>query len=343
LCAEIPKRPAAGLPWYVFLFLFCVTVLSACATPLHVTVVAPESDHLAWQSARILQRDADAEGLTLLLNPVSTNTQKATPAPDLIVMPLRSLAGQLPALEILELPFFFVDLDAVHQAVDGELGLALRDIARRQQWEVLAFWDEGLHVMSGLRRYDRVVNLTGMEFLLTRADPMAERQFLAWRATPRIIRQADQETVLRECLIASRAATLQEIKREELERVHMTLSLTRHRYEGWLLLSPANTWADLPNSIREKITKILPQVNQAQRALAARREAEALKSLRNIGFVVHELDANARQAFIDRLPSWARLLPEEIDIQTREHLLTLSGIHDHNIHSRQALPAVTTP
>jgi len=317
-------------------------VLPGCAAPLSVTIVAPESDHIARQSAQLLQHEANAAGMTLLLDSASSKT--TTPDPDLIVMPLRSLARQIPALEILELPFYFADLDAIHEAVDGKLGNMLRNITRQQNWEILAFWDEGRHVMSGLRRYDRVVNLTGMEFLLTRPDPIATRQFLAWRATPRIIQQADQETVLRECLIASPAATLQEIRREQLERVHMTLSLSYHRYEGWLLLSPAKTWHSLPASKRETINRILPQVNLAQRTLAARREAEALQSLREVGFVIHELDKKARQAFIDRLPGWAELLSSDIDPAMREQLLSVSGNHDHNIDSlKQPSAPATTP
>lgn len=326
-------RPGRGRQRLLILCLSCMLALPAWAAPLYLTVVAPTPDHLAFESARILQHAAATAGLDLQLSPATT------PSPEFIVMPLRSLASQLPALEILELPFLFTDLNAVHNAVDGELGASLRDIARLHGWEILAFWDEGMHVMSGLRRYDRVANLNGMEFLLTRPDPVAERQFQAWRATPRTIQQADREAVLRECLIASRAATLQELQREGMERVHMTLSLTRHRYEGWLLLASTKTWASLPDTTRQIIHKIIPGVSDQQRAAAARREAKALQALRTAGFVVHEVDAKARQAFIKRLPERTQLLSNEIDQPTRQRLLMLSGISDDSNRLQMARPA----
>lgn len=336
-------RNGAGRHWLASLVLLTLTALPGWAAPLRLAVVAPDTEHLAWDSARVLQHAAQAEGLTLLLEPATTDTTSTTQQPDLIVMPLRSLANRIVALEILELPFFYADLNAVHTALDGVMGSALRDIARQQQWEILAFWDEGLHVMSGLRRYDRVANLNGMEFLLTRPDPVTERQLQAWRATPRTIRQADREAVLRECLIASRAATLQEIKREELERVHMTLSLTRHRYEGWLLLAPAEKWEQIPQTTRRTLIRMLPQVTREQRAAAARREAEALQALRKAGFVVHEVDARARQAFVDRLLPWSGLLSKDIDTQTRTRLLSLYQISDDSNHPKPApsAPAAT--
>jgi len=333
-------RHRAGRTWLATLVLLSLAALPGWAASLRLAVVAQDTGHLAWDSARLLQGAARTEGLSLLLEPAATDAQSKTQLPDLVVMPLRSLANRIPALEILELPFLYADLNAVHRAVDGALGTALRDIARQQQWEILAFWDEGLHVMSGLRRYDRVANLNGMEFLLTRPEPVIERQLQAWRATPRTIRQADREAVLRECLIASRAATLQEIQREGLERVHMTLSITRHRYEGWLLLAPATRWTHMPEATRETLIRIMPQVPREQRAAAARREADALQALRKAGFVVHAVDVRARQAFVDRLLPWSQLLSKTIDATTRARLLTLNDVSDDsNRLQKQVLPA----
>ena len=311
---------------------------------VRVAVVAPDSDHLAWTSAQILATAADAHGLALELAAAGTND--AGRSPHLVIMPLRSLATQVPALEVLELPYFYSDLAAVHRATDGSLGDALRDAARAQGWEILAFWDEGLHVMSGLRRYDRAVNLTAMEFLLTRPDPVAERQLLAWNATPRHIRARNREAVLRECLIASRAATLQELQREGLERVHMTLALTGHRYEGWLLIAPVDAWRALPAAQRATLEEILPQVTAAQRAEAARREQAALEYLRAAGMMVHALDEAQRQAYIERLPPWPELLSREIGQTLRRELLAAACLTEDNRSPGPCAPrgsGATTP
>lgn len=309
--------PGLGLRLLTILTLL-IPAVPAWAQPLQVAVIAPQPDHLAWASARLLQNAAEAEGLHLDLEASASGPLRHPP--DLVIMPVRSLAARVPALEVLELPFLYSDLEAVHQALDGVLGVRLRRAARAEGWEILAFWDEGMHVMSGLRRYDRAVNLTGMEFLITRPDPVAARQFLAWKATPRTIRPASRDAVLRECLIASRAATLQELQREGLQRVHMTVALTRHRYEGWLVLSPSERWSRLSDEQRAAMGKILPTVTRSQRAEAARRERAALAALRDAGMLVYDLNDDQRQAFEQRLPNPAALLSEGVAATARELL-----------------------
>ncbi len=313
--------PERGLKWLLALIL-AVTALPGFTAAPRLVVIAPERNHLAWTSARLLVQAAHANDLPLLVDGSAHDAD----APQLILMPVRSLALRVPALEILELPFFYPDLDAVHRAVDGPLGAALREAAANNGWRILAFWDEGMQVMSGLRRYDRAVNLTGMEFLLTRPDPVARRQFFAWHATPRRIAAESREAVLRECKVASRAATLQEIQREGLARAHLSLSLTEHRYEGWLLLASSESWKRLSQGQRTTLLRILPGVTARQRKEAARRERAALSDLRQAGLEVYPLDANQRQAFIQRLPSWSALLDDDLDPQQRTRLLGLACV-----------------
>ncbi len=315
--------PVHGLTWLLALVLATAALPVLAGVP-RLVVIAPERDHLAWTSARLLVQAAHADDLPLLLD----GTAHDADAAQLILMPVRSLATRVPALEILELPFFYPDLNAVHRAVDGRLGDALREAAVAKGWRILAFWDEGMQVMSGLRRYDRAVNLTGMEFLLTRPDPVAQRQFLAWHATPRRIAAESRDAVLRECKVASRAATLQEIQREDLARAHLSLSLTEHRYEGWLLLASSEGWNRLSQAQRVTLLRILPGVTVRQRAEAASRERSALRELRQAGLTVYPLSANQRRAFVERLPPWSALLDDDLDPQQRARLLGLACVSE---------------
>jgi TRAP-type C4-dicarboxylate transport system substrate-binding protein len=240
-------------------------------------------------------------------------------------MPVRSLATQVPALQVLELPLLFPSIESVHPAVDGELGALLAREARARGWEILAWWDEGMHVLSGLKRYDRVRNLKIREFLVTRPDPVAEKQFDYWKAYTRRIDPQDREAVLRECLIASRAATLQEIVREQLYRVHLAVSLSNHRYEGWVVVAPGDRWAGLDGQTRQQLQAALATTTAWQRADARQREAAALAELQRMGMTIYEVDEAERAAFRQPLPDLAGLLPDTLDAQTRKALVRLAS------------------
>jgi TRAP-type C4-dicarboxylate transport system substrate-binding protein len=182
-----------------------------------------------------------------------------------------------------------------------------------------------MHIFSGLKRYDRVRNLKIREFLVVRPDPVAEKQFGYWRAYPRRIERQDRETVLRECLIASRAATPQQIVREELYRVHLAVSLSHHRYEGWVVVAPRDRWAGLDEQTRQKLQAALDRTRAWQRADARQREAAAVVELQQAGMAIYEVDDAEREAFRQPLPDLAELLPDTLNAQTRQALVTLAS------------------
>jgi TRAP-type C4-dicarboxylate transport system substrate-binding protein len=275
-------RPVAfiGIFW---LFAAVVQATAAAVSgpaPLQLALVAPPGDdHLARAAARRLQQNA-AEGNLELVVETASLTEGAGSEPDLFLMPVRSLATQVPALQVLELPFLFPSLEAVHPAVDDELGALLAREARARGWEILAWWDEGMHVLSGLKRYDRVRNLKIREFLVTRPDPVAEKQFDYWKAYTRRIDPQDREAVLRECLIASRAATLQEI----------------------VVVAPGDRWAGLDGQTRQQLQAALATTTAWQRADARQREAAALAELQRMGMTIYEVDEAERAAFCRTWP-----------------------------------------
>jgi TRAP-type C4-dicarboxylate transport system substrate-binding protein len=309
--------------------LAAVAVASAAigsgSEPVRVAVVAPADDgHLAWAAAAQLQRKAKNQGLEIAFEP-AVLTRSGKPLPELLVMPVRSLAIQVPELQILELPFFYNSLGVVHDRLDGTLGHYLTNEARKRGWEIVAYWDEGMHVFSGVKRYDRARNLKAREFLITRPDPVAEKQFQYWKADARRIDPEDRAAVLRECLIASRAATLQEIVREQLYRVHLSMSITNHRYEGWVVVAPLERWAGLDPATKEKLSAALSKTTTWQRNDAREREAAALAELKRRGMTIHEVDADEREAFRKPLPDFAELLPDELDAQHKRELIGLAS------------------
>ncbi|MDZ7753307.1 MAG: TRAP transporter substrate-binding protein DctP [Gammaproteobacteria bacterium] len=306
---------------------------------LQLAVVAPrDDDHLAWAAVGRLVRHAADYGVEVAVQPASRTVLPGS-LPDLFLMPVRSLATQVPELEVLELPFLYSSLEAVHEAVDGALGTALETRARERGWEILAYWDEGMHVLSGLKRYDRVRNLRIREFLLTRPDPVAERQFHHWRAYPRRINPRDREAVLRECLIASRAATLQELVREELFRAHLAVSLSRHRYEGWVVVSPHDQWVAVDEQARRGLRAALRETTAWQREDARRREEAALVRLQEAGMSIFEVDDAERRAFRGALPNPAELLSPVLDREEREAIVALASVGTAGVVPPEGGPA----
>ena len=292
---------------------------------VRIAVAGPDDEsHFAWAAARELKRVAAGKGIEVNVEPAPLAGSSEI-AWDLMVMPVRSLATQVPALEILELPFFYPSLAAVHANLDGPLGERLDAEASQRGWKMVAFWDEGMHIFSGLKRFDRVRNLKAREFLITRPDPIAERQFRYWKADARRIQPENREAVLRECLIANRATTLQEVTREQLYRVHLAMSLTHHRYEGWVVVAPLDRWMQSPASTREALEAALTEIRAWQRRDTEHREAAALAELKRLGMTIYDVDTTEREAFAAALPDPTELMSNQLSPAQARELIDLAS------------------
>ena len=250
------------------------------------------------------------------------NLSVEKPNSDLVVMSLHDLAERVPALQVLELPFFYNGLDDIHDRLDGEFGKQLQTIAQKNNWVILEWWDEGLHAMTGNRRYDQRINLSGMEFILLRDDPMAQLQFKSLNAWSRRVYPQSSQQLLHECVVGSRSATLAQIWSERLDRVHLSLSLNQSRYEGWVLMAPLSRWQALSKKEREQLSDAAKSMRSWQRDEALRLEKAALRNLQGTGMQVFEITAEQRQDFIKRLPAWDKLLPASLSAAEKKSLLS---------------------
>lgn len=320
-------------------------VPGALARNITTIVASPDETHIAWVSAQHFAALAGKNGLNLKLSRAGNGKPATTSdkSPQLFVQPLHELAREVSALSVLELPFFYPDIAAVHRALAGELAMALRDAGRERGWEILAVWDEGLHVMSGNLAYTHPQRLQGIEFLLLRDDSIAEMEFRALDVWSRRARPASLAQLHKECVVGSRSATLQQLRREQLARVHLDLTLTRHRYESWVIALPSASWKMLAPAERTAIMTTLSEMQAWQRARAQQEEDAALKELTQTGnMTAHPLGSDIWMRYRSMQPEWTSFLSPALSAESRRRLVGLAtaaaGI---DLGRKEALPQAT--
>jgi TRAP-type C4-dicarboxylate transport system substrate-binding protein len=294
------------------------------ARSIQIDVAATDSRHIAQVSARHLAGPDPTSSLTLTL--AAGAEQKSAPSPSsLRVLPLHDFARDVPELGVVQLPFFYPDLAAVHRSLDGELGERLTTAAATRGWRIVAFWDEGMQVMSGNLAYTHPRALQGREFLVLRDDPMAEKEALALDAWSRRARPDSLSALHKECLVGSRAATLQQILAEQLARVHLDVTLTRHRYEGWVVAMRDADWQALDNETRAALTAKLAGMLAWQRDRAAKAEEAALRELVASAMTAHPLPAETWQTYRRLQPAWESFLSVSLAAESRLDLVVLAA------------------
>ncbi len=80
------------------------------------------------------------------------------------------ISKDVPELNVLEIPFLFVDLPSAHAALDGALGAELtRATERATPYTVLGYWDNGFrHFTNRIRPVRSPADVAGMSVRLSR-------------------------------------------------------------------------------------------------------------------------------------------------------------------------------
>jgi hypothetical protein len=294
------------------------------ARQIQMEVVAPAEAAVAWASARHLAASGAGRSPELVI-PDAPAATAGEAFHGLQALALHDLAREVPELSVLQLPFFFPDLAAVHRALDGELGATLREAARARGWEILALWDEGLHVMSGNLPYTHPRALQGKEFVLLRDDPIAEMELRALAVWSRRVTPHSLARLHTECVVSSRSATLRQIRSEQLARVHLDLTLSRHRYEGWVVAMRSETWGRLDQEERAGLIERLAGMRDWQRERARQEEDAALNELLRDGMTAHPLPASLWSTYGAMQPSWEGFLPAALTPDSRARLVALAA------------------
>lgn len=277
-------------------------------------------------AARAAQRLSETQTVDIELKTQSLHAVNAAISltPGIVLAPLTQWRHTIPALDVLRLPFFYADLSAIHDTIDGELGTRLAHASQAQGWTLLAVWDAGMTNFSGNQRYNRLPNLAGMQFVLWEHDPQQEAELRALDVWTRVIPKDGIQRNARECLVNSRSTTPAQMWREQLHRVHLDITLTQDRYEGYALAIPTTVWKTLTQGQRDSLTTHLVEVTHWERIQAAAEQQQALVNLHKAGMTLHELDATQRREFARRMPAWSQFL-DKLDSKSANELLTAAS------------------
>ena len=113
--------------------------------------------------------------------------------------------------------------------------------------------------------------------------------------------------------------------RERLARVHLDVTLSRHRYEGWAVAMPAAAWVALTPSQRDGISAALGALAGWQRERAIEEEQAALQALVKDGMKTHRLAAETWRRYRAMQPDWDSFRPAGVQPGLWRRLVMLAA------------------
>ena len=247
---------------------------------------------LEQEEAALLANDADAlsqaaHGKSQLIASFVTLHQQ-----------LLRLLGQagLPEFEVFDLPFLFDDLAQVRRVTQGPVGRRLLERLAHQQMVGLGFMDGSFKQMSANRPLRAPADFKGLR-LRVQASRVLVAQMRALGAEPVVLPFGETRRALARHVVDGAENPLSNFLTQGLQAVQTDLTLTRHGYLGYAVVSHPRFWDSLSAPNRELLRQALTESLEFGNRLSAELDRQALERVLQLPRLrVHVLSAPERAA-----------------------------------------------
>lgn len=197
---------------------------------------------------------------------------------------------------VVDLPYLFQDFDHVHRVLDGEVG---RDLAAglEKQGIVLLAWIDGWgfrNLITTSKAVKRPEDLKGLK-IRTIPTPVYLAALRMMGSNPTPMAYGEIYTGLQTGVIDGFEQAPAILIAEKFYEVAKHLTTTRHLFPAMVVCYSKAHWDRLKPEEQALIRKAAETARDQGRALAPVREAEALKTLRERGMTIHEIDTSGWQ------------------------------------------------
>ncbi|MGH8911872.1 MAG: TRAP transporter substrate-binding protein [Acidimicrobiia bacterium] len=208
------------------------------------------------------------------------------------------LGHRVPALNVLETPFVFDDLDHAHRALDGALGRRLADeVLAFTAFELLGFWDNGFrHFTNRLRPVFAPADCRGMK---VRMQPNAVHEELvrAWGAEPVAVDLSEAIRLIVDGQVDAQENPLANMVAYGVDQFHSHVTMTGHLYGARGLWAHRATLESMPNDLRRIVDRAAQEAVAAQRLEAEAAEKRLRGEMESRGIAFVDLDSDGRAIF----------------------------------------------
>ena len=172
-----------------------------------------------------------------------------------------------PVLQVFDLPFLFKDVDQVHRFQQSEIGQQLLQTMLPVGILGLAYWDNGMRVVSANKPMRVPKDADGLVF---RIEPSAVflEQWARVGAVGIPMPFKRVTDAIREGLVKAQENAWSNIYSRKIHTLHRYFTEINHTFLGYMVVTNQDFWEGLPEDIRSALEAILAEVTVEVNRLA---------------------------------------------------------------------------
>lgn len=225
------------------------------------------------------------------------------------------LSQMVPVSSMYGLGFAFPNDDAVHQALDGDLGKYLRgQFTRVGLMAMDNIWSSGFRqITNSVRPITAPADLKNLKIRVP-VSPLWTSLFQHLGAAPASINFAEVYSSLQTKVVDGQENPLSIISIAKLYEVQKYCSMTNHMWDGYWCMSSQKAWSRLPEKLRPIVAQHLNRSGLDVRADVAKLNASLQSDLQAKGLVFNTTDPAPFRAMLSKsgfYTEWRKKYGEE--------------------------------
>ncbi|SUD39270.1 C4-dicarboxylate-binding periplasmic protein [Ectopseudomonas mendocina] len=163
-------------------------------------------------------------------------------------------------VQIFDLPFLFDNMEAVDHFQASPEGRGLLTSMEDKNITGLAYWHNGLKVMSANKPLREPSDARGLKFRV-QASAVLEEQFKAVRANPRKMSFAEVYQGLQTGVVNGTENTWSNYYSQKVHEVQKYMTESDHGLIDYMVITNTKFWKGLPDDVRSELETIMAEVS----------------------------------------------------------------------------------
>ncbi len=184
--------------------------------------------------------------------------------------------------EVFDLPYMFDNYDELHKVTEGPVGVALFKKLEGKGIVGLAYWDNGLKVMSANKPLRNPEDMKGLKMRIQSSKVLGD-EMKALGAIPQVMAFSEVYQAMQTGVVDGSENTPSNMFTQKHHEVQKYTAVTNHGYIGYAVIANKKFWDGLPPDIRATLEGAMKDATKYANDIAQKENDDALEGIRKSG------------------------------------------------------------